>query len=82
MNLNPGEAAILLIRRSDTDPRKYFVAVRRAKSQFHQETNDYIFGPFHVAAGEFGNAENFGVALNRVVAIVKKFGPAQSGAES
>ncbi len=42
MKLRPGEAAVLIIRRSDTEPSSHFVAVRKSESSFDIGSNDFL----------------------------------------
>ena len=74
-NLNPGEAAILLIRRSESDADKYFLAVRRSESGFDQMRNDFVFGPFQIPVAEFGEPDEFAAAFEKAVAAIRQFGP-------
>lgn len=41
MNLEPGEAIILFVRRNDKLGRDYFIGVRRSASSFDEKTNDF-----------------------------------------
>ncbi len=79
MNLNPGEAAVLLIRRSESDPSKYFLAVRRSESKFDQGGNDFVFGPFQIAVAEFGEPDDFAAAFEKAAAAIRQFGPIPPG---
>lgn len=65
MPLQPGEAAALIIRRSETDPTKYFLAVRRSiTSSFHPTTNDFQLGPCQVPHAELMERTDYQVALD------------------
>ena len=41
MNLNPGEAAVLIIRRDESDPKNYFIGVRKSESCFDPQSHDF-----------------------------------------
>lgn len=73
--LNPGEAAVLLIRRSESDPSKYFLAVRRSESEFDPGTKDFIFGGFQVPVAAFGEPNDFAAAFEKATAAIRQFGP-------
>jgi hypothetical protein len=42
MKLRLGEAAVLIIRRSETEPSSHFVAVRKSESSFDIGSNDFL----------------------------------------
>lgn len=42
MKLRPGEAAVLIIRRSENDPSSHFVAVRKSESSFDPGSKDFL----------------------------------------
>jgi hypothetical protein len=41
MKLRPGEAVVLIVRRSEAEPSSHFVAVRSSESSFDPGSNDF-----------------------------------------
>jgi hypothetical protein len=72
MKLNPGEAAILIIRRSNAAPEKYFLDVRRSESSFDEVTKDFVFSDFQFLVAQFGEPEDFNKAFGEAVAAIRK----------
>jgi len=64
------------VRRSDVEPTKYSVAVRRSGSSFDQLTRDFEFHGFQEAVLELGERFELDVALDKAVAtFVEKLHP-------
>jgi hypothetical protein len=71
MALQPGEAAVLIIRRNESQPEKYFFAVRTSMtSSFNQSTHDFQIGSFQVPVTELGERSDVQSALDAAVAII------------
>lgn len=75
MQLDPGEAAILIIRRSESEPEKYFLSVRRSASSFSVPTNDFELGAAQIPVAEFGEPIDFDLSFSEAVSAVRAFGP-------
>ncbi len=76
MELQPGEAAILIIRRNDErEPKKYFFAVRTSESSFDQQTKDFQMSGFQHTELELGENLDFEVALEKAIAAIQKLKP-------
>lgn len=75
MKLGPGEAALLIIRRSDVEPKKYFFAVRKSDSSFNDQTKDLRLVGVQDALLELGGELDFGVALEKAIAAIREIQP-------
>jgi hypothetical protein len=75
MPLKPGETAVLIIRRSDTEPEKYFFAVRRSITSSFDDRNDFHIGPFQVPVNELMERTDFDAALDKAIDGLKKIKP-------
>ena len=72
MKLSPGEAAVLIIYRNETDPLKYFLAVRKGSSSFNQGSHDFqLHGP-QQAVLELGHELDFHAALEKAIIDCRK----------
>jgi hypothetical protein len=69
--LKPGEAAVLIVRRSDQDHDKYFLAVRRSETSFFDGRNDFEIGPFQIPVRELREHSDCQAALNQAVEVLK-----------
>jgi hypothetical protein len=75
MKLSPGEAAVLIIYRNETDPLKYFLAVRKGSSSFNQGSHDFqLHGP-QQAVLELGHELDFHAALEKAITAIREFQP-------
>jgi len=74
MELQAGEAAILIIRRSETEPKKYFFAVRKSESSFSQHKDIQIAG-FQKTELELGEDLDFEEALEKVISAIRELKP-------
>jgi hypothetical protein len=75
MKLQPGEAAVLIIRRSETEPTKYWFAVRKSGSSFDHTTHDFQLGGLQEAVSELGENLPFADALEKAIAAIRKVEP-------
>jgi len=74
MRIEPGEAAVLIIRRSEAEPTKYWTAVRKATSSFDPTTNDVqLFD--QVAVLELGDRLPLAEALENAIATIRSIEP-------
>jgi hypothetical protein len=70
--LNPGEAAILILRRSETEHDKHFVAVRRIqRSSFDRETKDFKIDGAQSAVLELGDTTDYQSELDQAIKAMK-----------
>ena len=69
--LKPGEAAVLIVRRSEQRPDKFFFAVRRSETSSFDERNDFQIGPFQFPVAELGSRDDFESAINEAVIALK-----------
>ena len=53
--LEPGEAVVLILRRSEFGPNRYFVAVRGAGVTPFDRVHDIQIGPYQIPAQELEN---------------------------
>ena len=63
MNLNPGEAIILFIRRSDRELVRYMVDIRKAETTFDAR-NDLKVDQHQVEVSSVGEFDDLAVALS------------------
>ena len=64
MHLEPKEAIILFIRRSETKPARYMVGIRKAETGFHHGRNDLEVGAHQQPLFELGEFEDLVQAIN------------------
>jgi hypothetical protein len=72
VTLKPGEALVLIVRRGDVEPTKYFVAVRRSTSSFDQLSHDFKFDGVQEAVLELGEHFDLRVALDKAAEVFEK----------
>lgn len=72
--LKPGEAAVLFIRRSETSPDLYYVAVRRSEMSFFDEQNDFQIGPFQFPVTEWKDVSDYEAALMKGTEMLRAMG--------
>jgi hypothetical protein len=75
MRLEPGEAAVLIIRRSETDSTKYWFGVRKSGFSFDHTTNDFLLGGLQEAVLELGDHLQFADALEKAIAPIREVQP-------
>ena len=69
--LQPGEAVVLIVRRSETEPRRYFIAIRKSSSSFDPATLDFQLHGLQEALLELGEPSDFERALATAVGEIK-----------
>ena len=72
MKLEPGEAVVLIIRRSETNPARYFVAVRQSTSSIDPQSNDFQLHGGQESVLELGNEPKFPVAMEKAIAAIRE----------
>jgi hypothetical protein len=75
VKLEPGEAVVLIIRRSETEPPKYFFAVRKSGSSFDEKTKDFQLFGLQETLLELGEKLDFSVAMEKAIASIKEIQP-------
>jgi hypothetical protein len=75
MKLQPGEAAVLIIRRSETEPKTYFFALRKGRSHFNDTTKDFHLDEIQEAVLELGERFEFADALERGIEAIREIEP-------
>lgn len=75
MKLEPGEAAVLIIRRSETQPPKYFVAARKSGSSFDERTKDLQLHGVQETLLELGENLEFSIAMEKAIASIREVQP-------
>ena len=63
MQLNPKEAIVLFIRRSDSEPATYMVGMRKAESEFALGTHDLRIGGMQEALSAMGKFHSLEEAI-------------------
>jgi hypothetical protein len=74
-HLRPGEAAVLIVRRSDTEPRRYFIAIRKSSSSFDPATHDFQLDGLQEALLELGEPSDFERALDTAFDEIRNIRP-------
>jgi len=79
MAFQPGEAVVLIVRRSEIDPQKCFLAVRSSRtSSFNDVTRDFDFGTLQDVICRFDERSDLESAFNEAVAAMSlKIGTAK-----
>ena len=72
MKLQPGEAAVLIIRRNDGTLAKYWFAVRKAGSSFDHATHDFQLCGAQEVVSELGEDLPFAEALEKAIAAIRR----------
>ena len=73
--LGPGEAVVLLIRRSESEPPRYFVAIRKSSSSFDPATHDFQLHGLQEALLELGEPTDLRRALETAAGEIKRIKP-------
>jgi hypothetical protein len=64
-DLEPKEALVVFIRRSETAPTRYMAGIRKTQTNFHPELNDLrLTGP-QVSVSELGEFDDLGQAIEK-----------------
>jgi hypothetical protein len=71
--LEPGEAVVLILRRSEFDPSRYSVAIRGAGVTPFDRVHDIPIGPYQIPAQELENTLDFAGTLKRTTQALKEF---------
>jgi len=71
MILNPGEAAVLIVRRSKTEPQKYFFAVRTSMNSTFDTGKDFEIGSPQRAVKELQERADVDQALHEAFEAIK-----------
>lgn len=74
-HLQPGEAAVLIVRRSETEPRRYFIAIRKSSSSFDPATHDFQLHGLQEALLELGEPSDFERALDTAIGEMRNIRP-------
>ncbi len=75
MKLQPGEAAVLIVRRSETEPPRYFFTVRKSESSFDEATKDFrLFGAQETLL-ELGESLEFSTAMEKAIDSIRQVRP-------
>jgi hypothetical protein len=75
VKLQSGEAAVLIIRRSETEPPKYFFAVRKSGSSFDGTTKDFQLHGLQKTLLELGDNLEFSIAMEKAIASIREVQP-------
>jgi len=75
MTLQPDEAAVLIVYRSDREPGEYFFALRRSHYSFDKVTKDFHPHGGQEAIRELGLRPDFHNALDELVAEIRTLHP-------
>jgi hypothetical protein len=75
VKLHPGEAAVLIIRRNEREPTKYWFAVRRSEGSFDQTTHDFQLSGLQEVVSELGESLPFADALEKAIAAIRTVEP-------
>lgn len=70
--LKPGDAVVLIVRRSENAPFKYFVDARRSESSSFDPKHDFYIGTPQVHVSGDGNTDDPGSALAAAVAAIRQ----------
>lgn len=70
MKLRPGEAAVLIIRRSDTEPSNHFVAVRKSESSFDRGSNDFLLHNAQESLFEIPAGMDLKTAMEEAISVM------------
>ena len=71
--LEPGEAVVLILRRSEFDPNRYFVAVRGAGVTPFDRVHDIQIGPYQIPTHELENTLDIPGTVKRATQAFKEF---------
>lgn len=71
--LEPGEAVVLILRRSEFDPNRYFIAVRGAGVTPFDRVHDIQIGPYQIPAHELENTLDFSGTIKKATQTLKDF---------
>jgi hypothetical protein len=71
--LEPGEAVVLILRRSEFDPSRYFVAVRGAGVTPFDRVHDIQIGPYQIPAHELENTLDVSGTVKKATQAFKEF---------
>jgi hypothetical protein len=75
MNLKSGEAMVLIIRRSETQPTNYFFAVRKSESSFNKQSNDFQLHGGQESVLEVSKEIGFPVARETAISAIRELQP-------
>lgn len=75
MTLQPDEAAVLIVCRSDRVPGKYFFALRRSRFSFDHASHDFQLQGPQEAVKDLGTRADFQAALDEAVAEIRTLYP-------
>jgi hypothetical protein len=70
MALDPGEAAVLFIRRSEMQPEHYFLAVRRSGKPSFDQQHDLQIGAFQILVAERRECSDLQSTLAEVISAL------------
>lgn len=75
MTLQQDEAAVLIVCRSDREPGKYFITLRRSRFSFDHVSHDFQLQGPQEAVKELGTRPDFQTALDEAVAEMRTLCP-------
>lgn len=72
MKLEPNEAAVLIVHRTDANPPRYFVAVRKAGGSFNTASHDFQLDSAQQSILELGYEQDLPVAVEKAIAAIRE----------